>query len=519
MKLITKIIFIVLITIIFFQRECYSDKLILKDNTKLSVIIISEKESEIEVLLSSGPLIYKKTDIAEIIRETKAENEQLKNIFESAEKKYADLFSNSTWPNICIKNQIEKKIETVVIEGYDYILYLPETYNENNPLPIVYVLADDRHQLKDYIKISEKLQLIMVFIDTHNRSNLVKLTGEVYAIVLDVFSRLSFDPSAQYIAGIFDNSQFAFIVERCFREQISGVYSCGGDLGIDYNNWYQFKRNLMIARVFGENDKALKKRLADDKKFLEAYDVIIKDWVFKGGRVLPPAATTEEAFLWLLDNRKSALQIDVRLAQQLNLKWHTDYNLGKGSAVFEECLLTEMNSCCTWQAYQARKMINEILDNYKSFSKYRLKSIKYTKNIENYFCQIAYASILSGDVNRLKSSLVVLDKIGLRDPVWAANLATALVISPHKPTRSIKTACILLEKAIFYNKNNSSLKLIGAAICVKNCDYAGANRMLQIINNNNLDAREKVLLCEIAASIAEKKDKINMYSWYKLMRF
>ena len=164
-------------------------------------------------------------------------------------------------------------------------------------------------------------------------------------------------------------------------------------------------------------------------------------------------------------------------------------------------------------------MINEILSDYKKFSKYRLKNLKYTKSLENYFCQIAYASILAGDVNRLKSSLIVLDKIGLRDPIWAANLTMAFMISPHKKTQSIKTACSLLEKAMFYNKKNSSLKLIGAAICIKNGDYQGAGHMRQVINNNDLNAREKTILCEIAASIAERKDKLNMYNWYKLMRF
>ena len=519
MRLVLRIVCVFLVVILSFQTKCFSDQLILKDNTRLSVIVIDENEFEVEVLLSSGPLIYRKSHIAEIIRASKEENEQLKNKFEFIEQKYSELFYSSTWPKINIKNQTKKIIKTVVIEGYSYLLYLPVTYSDNNPIPIVYVLADDEDQLKDYIKLSEKLQIVVVFINTSNRSNLVKLTGEVYAVVLDVFSRLSFDPSAQYVAGIFNNSQIAFIIERCLKEQIAGVYTCGGDLGVSYSDWYLFRRNLMIARACEFRDRALKKQLVDDKKFLSTYDVIIKDWVFKGKRAQPPASITEEAFTWLLDNRKAALQIDKRLAQQLALKWRNDYSLGKGSLVFEECLLTELNSPCTWQAYKARKMINEILADYKNFHKYRLKSLKYTKNVENYFSQIAYVSILSGDVNRLKSSLKVLDKIGLRDPVWAANLTMALMISPHQKTRSIKTACSLLEKSIFYNKKNSSLKLIGVAICIKNGDYEGASCIRHVINNHDLNAKEKVILCEIAASIAERKDKLNMYNWNKLIRF
>ena len=519
MRLVVRVFYLFLVVILLFQTVCFSDKLILKDNTNLNVIIINENESEIEVLLSSGPLVYKKNEIAKIIRESKEVNKELRSKFESAEKKYSDLFRDRCGPKIDVNNQTKKTIKTVLIEGYSYLLYLPKTFNDNNPLAIVYVFADDENQLKDYIKLSEKLQLIIVYVTTNNKSNLVKLTGEVYAVILDVFSRLSFDPSAQYVAGACNNSKIAFMAERFLKEQIAGVYTCSGDLGISYNDWYQFKRNVMIARVYDSRNKALKKQLVDDKKFLSNYDVIIKDWIYKGNRTQPPATIIEEAFLWLIDNRKAALQIDMRLAQQLSLRWRNDYVLGKGSLVFEECLLTELNSPCTWQAYQARKMINEILSDYKKFSKYRLKNLKYTKSLENYFCQIAYASILAGDVNRLKSSLIVLDKIGLRDPIWAANLTMAFMISPHKKTQSIKTACSLLEKAMFYNKKNSSLKLIGAAICIKNGDYQGAGHMRQVINNNDLNAREKTILCEIAASIAERKDKLNMYNWYKLMRF
>ncbi len=519
MKFIVKIICVCSIIVLLFQAKCLSDKLILTDETTLSVIIINENEFEVEVLLSSGPLTYKRDNIKEIIKESDEENQYLKNIFKSAEKKYSELLLNPSRPKINIKTQVKKTIKTVVIKGYSYILYLPETYSDNNLLPVVYVFADDENQLEDYIELSEKLQLSIVFVNTNNRSNLIKLSGEAYAVILDVFSRLSFDPSAQYVVGIFNNSQTAFMAERCFKEQIAGIYLCCGDLGVVYSDWYQVRKNLMIARAYGLYNKALKNRLINDKKFLGAYDVIIKDWVFKGKRAQPPALITEEAFLWLIDNRKNALQIDMRLAKQLTLKWRTDYSLGKGSLVFEECLLTELNNSCTWQAYQARKMINEILADYKSFSKYRLKKLQYSKNLENYFCQIAYASILSGDVNRLKSSLKVFDKIGLRDPVWAANLTIAFMISPHNQTRSVKAACGLLEKAMAYNKKNASLKLIRAAICIKNDDYDGASRMRQAVNNNDLNSREKVVLCEIAASIAQRKDKLNMYNWYKLMRF
>ena len=519
MKFAVKIIYVCSIIILLFQAKCFSDKLILRDDTTLRVIIINENESEIKVLLSSGFLVYKRDGIKEIIKESDEENQRLKNKFESAEKKYSEQLLNPSWPKINIKTQVKKTIKTVVIEGYSYVLYLPETYSDNNFLPIVYVFADDENQLKDYIELSEKLQLSIVFININNKSNLMKLRGEAYAVILDVFSRLSFDPSAQYVAGIFNNSQTAFMAERCFKEQIAGIYSCCGGLGVVYSDWYQFGKTLMIARAYGLYDETLKKQLIHDKKFLATHEVIIKDWVFKAKRTQPPMSITEEAFLWLIDNRKTALQIDTRLAKQLTLKWRTDYSLGKGSVVFEECLLTELNNPCTWQAYQARKMINEILVDYKSFSKYRLKNLQYSKNLENYFCQIAYASILSGDVNRLKSSLKAFDKIGLRDPVWAANLCIAFIISPHNQTRSVKTACSLLEKAMSYNKKNSSLKLIGAAICIKNNDYAGANHMRQAINNNDLNSREKVVLCEIAASIAQRKDKLNIYSWYKLMRF
>jgi tetratricopeptide (TPR) repeat protein len=343
--------------------------------------------------------------------------------------------------------------------------------------------------------------------------------GQVYAVILDASFRLPIDPSGQYVVGLLDDTEIAFTSERWFSQQIAGIYCASGHLGGIKDAWPQYRETLLVARAYGCYDKTLERQLVNDKEYLDSHELIIKDWIFKGGHTLPPRETNEEVFLWLLENRKTALQIDMRLAQELSVKWQQDYNLGQGAYVFEECLRTELNNPCTWQAYQARKMLYELLDNYNLFSKYDLKNIKYSREVENYFCQIAYASILSADVKRLKSSLQILNEIGIKDSVWAANLSLAFMVSPHKETQSIRTACSIIERAMLFNKKDSSLKLIGAAICIKNGDYEGANKMYKRISNKKLTSKEKVALCEIAASIAEKKDKLNMYSFYKIMRF
>ena len=115
MKFIVKIICVCSVIVLLFQAKCLSDKLILTDETTLSVIIINENEFEVEVLLSSGPLTYKRDNIKEIIKESDEENQHLKNIFKSAEKKYSELLLNPSWPKINIKTQVKKTIKTVVI--------------------------------------------------------------------------------------------------------------------------------------------------------------------------------------------------------------------------------------------------------------------------------------------------------------------------------------------------------------------------------------------------------------------
>jgi hypothetical protein len=519
MNTISKIILLILISLFLGPEVSLADRLLLKSGSEIRVIILNESDGEIEVLLSSGKLIYKKSDLKKIIKETPAENEDLKRTFESAESKYTRLILKRSWPEIPVICQKKLTIETEVINGYSYKLYIPQGYQENSSMPIVYLIGSKQAQFDSYINLADELKVILLFINTQGRSNKSKIMAQVYAAILDVSWRLGFDPSAQYIAGLLQDDEVAFVSASWFKSQIAGIYSCSGRLQPGYSKLHKLRKMVLLARVYGDCDKKTKRALARQRQELSSMEVIIKDFTFKNSKVMIPEQIKKQAFCWLFDNGKSGLQINERIANEMVLKWHKECSIGRGSLVFEECLMTQLYNSCTWQAYQARLMMDSLLYDYKKFADYPLSNLKKSDYAEEYLYKIAFASILAGDSNRLKSALSGLDKIGIKNPKRASNLILALLISPHKNTSSYKISRALLDKALLYNNDNTSLNLTGAIVSIKNNDYAAASAFCKRINTNKLNDTEKIVLCEIITSLAEKNDRVGTYNCYKLMEF
>jgi hypothetical protein len=521
MNSIFKTTLLILIFIFACPQISLADRLLLKDGSEIRVIILNESNKKIEVLLSSGKLTYEKSDLKEIIRETPAENEELRKTFQSAESKYSRLILKKSWPEIPVICQKKLTIKTEVVKGYSYKLYLPCEYDKNHFIPIVYLIGSRQAQFDSYISLADELNFVLLFINTGGRSNKSKNMAEIYAAVLDASWRLSFDPSAQYIAGLEQNDEMAFVSASWFKSQIAGIYTVLGrtQMQAGDSELHKPRKMVLLARVYKANDKKIKRALSEQKQKLSSMEVIIKDFLFKEDKTIASDYIKKQAFCWLLDSGKSGLQIDERLSSEMAIKWHKDCSIGRGSLVFEECLMTQLYNPCTWQAYQARLMIDSLLSDYNKFADYPLSNLKKSDYAEEYLYYIAFASILAGDSDRLKSSLSGLDKIGIRNPNRASNLILALLISPHKNTSSNRIAQSLLHKALLYNDKNTSLNLVGAIVAIRNNDYAAVSSFCKRINTNKLNDTEKVVLCEVISSLAEKKDRVATYNCYKLMEF
>ena len=199
----------------------------------------------------------------------------------------------------------------------------------------------------------------------------------------------------------------SYIFFRNYSHHISGIVSMGGWLGNEYDrrhHWY--RENVFVARTTGVKDTGAGQNLGRDKRHLEKFKVVVKDWEFAGGHSPAPSEIQVEVFEWLLKNRPAAEISDKDKAVQFYEKSKQKMAAGKSEEVMLECLKVFVEQPWTWQTLKAQLIFDEIM--LKAAGKFS-KNLRLTKKItksyilEDTFKFYHYSSPLAGNDPSFKS--------------------------------------------------------------------------------------------------------------------
>lgn len=249
-----------------------------------------------------------------------------------------------------------------------YDIYLPPQYDHKGKvfLPIMYTFSPGGGgMVRHFKKIAEEMGVIIVgSLESKNGVNSDVYRGTLYATTADIRSRVHFDPTAQFSAGMSGGGWTAYGFARLNAPHTSGVLAMGAWLGNQHDHDFDWhKEGLLVARTHGNKDGGAKGYLGKDAAYLNDYKITkIKDWEFPGGHVSAPLEIQRPALKWMLENRKTQSSADIKNAQELSQKIQGYIASGNTQQAFDMSMKTMMTMPRTWHAYMAQKAIDKLMN-------------------------------------------------------------------------------------------------------------------------------------------------------------
>ena len=181
--------------------------------------------------------------------------------------------------------------------GASYLLYLPTSYDTNDPPPLMLYFdpgADSGYGMSKLQPSCEAAGWVLACANELRNEAIPDQDLKIREIMDDVRRRIVYDRARFYLAGLSGGSWRVQTLSREYWDEATGVLLMGCWIG-DYDDYTVFPDRLAIARVNGSTDLPPSK----DTNYYARSAVRVYDVVFEGGHEIGPTQSISEALAWL----------------------------------------------------------------------------------------------------------------------------------------------------------------------------------------------------------------------------
>lgn len=181
--------------------------------------------------------------------------------------------------------------------GASYLLYLPTSYDSNDPAPLMLYFdpgANSGYGMGKLQPSCEAAGWALACANELRNEAIPNQALKIREIMDDVRRRVAHDRARFYLAGLSGGSWRAQTLSRECWGEAAGVLLMGCWIG-DYDDYTVFPDRLAIARVNGSTDLPPSK----DTNYYARSAVRVHDVVFEGGHEIGPTGSISAALAWL----------------------------------------------------------------------------------------------------------------------------------------------------------------------------------------------------------------------------
>ena len=233
----------------------------------------------------------------------------------------------------------------------------------------------------------------------------------------------------------------------------------GGWLGNEYDeklHWY--RKGLLIARTTGDNDTGAKNYLESDKKHLEKFDVVLKDW-FHPKRTPSPKPILTEALNWIFKQRPKSTEIDYSKGQEFKEMCYTMINAGKITDAINACLRKFLYAPYTWEAIEASKIFETLIESHSAEILQTYEAPENLKNnamVTNFIGNYIFVTPLHGEYKGFNSTTHLLRHFSDTN-YWFFQAAWQMATSSFPKIKNFNKAAEILNYAKLTDNTNSKI--------------------------------------------------------------
>lgn len=184
--------------------------------------------------------------------------------------------------------------------GASYLLYLPTSYDTNDPPPLVLYFdpgANSGYGMSKLQPSCEAAGWVLACANELRNESIAAEEIKVREIMDDVRSRIPHDRRRFYAAGLSGGAWRANSLSREYWNEVAGLLLFGCWIG-DYDDYTVFPDRLAVARVNGLDDSVINAEAGDLAYYTQTM-VRVYDIHFAGGHEIGPTDAVSEALTWL----------------------------------------------------------------------------------------------------------------------------------------------------------------------------------------------------------------------------
>jgi hypothetical protein len=202
-----------------------------------------------------------------------------------------------------------KTIKEVTDAGHSFHVYYPTPYRPEKKPPLLILFSPSgggEGILKNFRQGADALGWVLVGCD-HLKNGMSDEEGKrIFEDQLAAIQeRVMHDSDLLYMGGMSGGGLRAYQNSALFDRPWKGIISCGGWLGGQENYKMEYRKDMAVAIVNGNQDKNANHWAPSDSGVLQGRGCEVKLFSFPGGHVVGPPEVIEEAMRWVEENTET----------------------------------------------------------------------------------------------------------------------------------------------------------------------------------------------------------------------
>lgn len=182
-------------------------------------------------------------------------------------------------------------------------VYYPKSYDGTRKLPLLILFSPGgggRGIMKNFMEPADGMEWVVVGCDQFKNGMDEAKADRMFAELLpDIEKIAEHDSEILYMGGMSGGAMRSYDYSARFDRPWKGIVACGGWLG-GPQNWDQnYTKNMAVAMVNGDGDKAANSWIERDTAILKKFRSKVRTFEFPGGHVVAPPEVLLEAMRWI----------------------------------------------------------------------------------------------------------------------------------------------------------------------------------------------------------------------------
>jgi hypothetical protein len=187
-------------------------------------------------------------------------------------------------------------------------IHFPNSYDGSKKLPMLILFSPGgggKGMIDKFKDAAEAMEWVLVGCDKFKNGMKEDLGDLMFTELLpDIEKTVEHDSEYLYLGGFSGGGMRSFDYSAKFKRPWKGIISCGGWLG-GPGNWDQdYTKNMAVAMVNGDGDKAANSWVDKDTDVLKRFKCKARKFEFPGGHAIAPTEILLEAMKWIVDEQE-----------------------------------------------------------------------------------------------------------------------------------------------------------------------------------------------------------------------